>query len=117
MAVCGLLAGCSQTSAPVDTAEGAGSTAPAARPAAIARGQAHQAASDANACDTAIRAQANSAVLGSALGMVGSFGGFGGRGGMVAAQVASTAGGAIARSQQAQAQTSVMRECQAQYGS
>ncbi len=72
-----------------------------------------QAASTANACYTAIRNQANSAVLGSALGMVGGFGGFGGRGGMVAAQVASTAGGAIARSQQAQAQANVMRECQA----
>lgn len=69
------------------------------------------AARNRDACDEAIQAQANAAMLGSALGMVGSFGGFGGRGGMVASQVASTAGNMVATSQSAKARAGVMQEC------
>ncbi len=112
LALCTLLAGCSQTSTPASPTSASSTAATAA----TSRTPARQAASTANACDTAIRSQANSAMLGGALGMVGGLGGFGGRGGMVAAQVASTAGGAIARSQQAQAQANVMRECQSRQG-
>lgn len=98
--LCGTLAGCSQTSAPADLAA-TGKASPA---------QPRQTAK-ADRCDEAIKGQTNSAMLGSALGMAGGLAGFGGRGGMVAAQVASTAGGMIARSQAQQAQAAVMREC------
>ncbi len=116
LALCTLLAGCSQTSKPAGSGASPVSTTNTAAAATSRAAPAHQAASATGACDTAIRSQANSAMLGGALGMVGGFGGFGGRGGMVAAQVASTAGGAIARSQQAQAQANVMRECQSRQG-
>ena len=100
--LCGVLAGCSQTSTPADLAA-AGNASPA-QPRKTA-------AAKADRCEEAIKGQANSAMLGSALGMAGGLAGFGGRGGMVAAQVASTAGGMIARSQAQQAQAAVMREC------
>lgn len=63
-----------------------------------------------DACEEAMQAQTNAAMLGGALGMVGSFGGFAGRGGMVASQVASTAGSMVATSQSAKAQ-GMMQEC------
>ncbi len=106
--LCGALAACSQTAG-----SGGQEMASATKPAAQSRqASAKQAAGKkADTCDEAIQAQANSAMLGGALGMVGSFGGFGGRGGAVAAQVASTAGGMVARSQSQKAQEAVMREC------
>lgn len=99
IALCGVLAACSQTSTPAD----AGKPTPSARKQAATSKQ--------DACDAAVRKQANSAMLGSALGMAGSLGGFGGHDGAVAAQIASTAGGVIARQQQAQAQADMMRDC------
>lgn len=105
--LCGTLAACSQTAG-----SGGQETASAAKPAVQSRqAAAKQAGKTADSCDEAIQAQANSAMLGGALGMVGSFGGYGGRGGAVAAQVASTAGGMVARSQSQKAQEAVMREC------
>ncbi|MBO3758926.1 hypothetical protein [Ciceribacter sp. L1K22] len=67
--------------------------------------------SAASACEDAIRHQTNSAMMGSALGMVGGFGGFGGRGGAVAANVASSAGGMVAQQQAARHQQDVERNC------
>src|SRR5690606_25762152 len=101
---CAMLAGCSQTS---DTPD-------ASSPAQVgAYGAPRQATSakTADRCANAVREQATSAMLGSALRMAGSLGGFGGRGGMIAAQVAGTAGSMVASSQQQQAQANVMREC------
>lgn len=95
------LAACSQTTDPVATAQ-----TPASRTKPTA-----QAAAPADKCDTAIRNQANAAMVGSALGMVGGFGGFAGRGGAVASHVASTAGGAIAQAQASQARANVHRDC------
>ncbi|MGI6852559.1 hypothetical protein [Mesorhizobium sp. 1B3] len=105
-AVCLAIAGCSQTtSGPATTAAESGKSV-------SARAKTHKtAARNRDACDEAIQAQANAAMLGSALGMVGGFGGFGGRGGMVASQVASTAGNMVATSQSAKAHAGVMREC------
>lgn len=114
-ALCCALAACNQTSASVDAGGGDASTQ-TRQASAGAKGRQTAAANPGN-CEEAIRGQANSAMLGSALGMVGGLGGFGGRGGMVAAQAASTAGGVIARSQAAEAQARVMRECQRQYAS
>ncbi|MEO3386836.1 hypothetical protein [Mesorhizobium sp. CAU 1741] len=101
--LCAMAAGCSQTS---------GTSSPEMAASSKSGGQSrHSEGKKSDPCDKAIQAQANSAMLGSALGMVGSFGGFGGRGGAVAAQVASTAGGMVARSQAQKAQETVMREC------
>lgn len=99
MALCGTLAACSQTSAPTQ----AGKPAPASQRQAAKPKQ--------DACEAAVRKQADSAMIGSALGMAGSLGGFGGHDGAVAAQIASTAGDVIARQQQAQAQAEMMRDC------
>lgn len=104
IALCGSLAACSQTAEDPD----AYTSGPKAqsRPVAAAAPKGRQ-----EACEKAIRDQANAGMIGGALGMVGGFGGFGGRGGAVAAQVASSAGGMIARAQAQQAQTAVMRDC------
>lgn len=95
------LAACSQTADP----------SAATRAAAPKNRATAQAAAPADTCDTAIRNQANAAMVGSALGMVGGLGGFAGRGGAVASQVASTAGGAIAQAQASQARANVHRAC------
>ncbi len=102
--VCAALAGCSQTSGLADASSPSSVSAYAA-PGKSAEGRKE------SRCDSAIRGQANAAMLGSALSMAGGLGGFGGRGGMIAAQVAGTAGNMLARSQQQQAQATVMREC------
>jgi hypothetical protein len=115
-ALCGSLAACSQTTATVD-AEGGHHTPRQARTAAAAHPSQTAAAAAADECDKAIQNQTNAAMLGGALGMAGAFGGFGGRGGAIAGQVASTAGGAIARSQSAQARANVMHQCQQRYAS
>lgn len=113
-ALCGSLAACSQTTATVD-AEGGHHTP--RQPRAAVAAQPSQTAAAADECDKAIQNQTNAAMLGGALGMAGAFGGFGGRGGAIAGQVASTAGGAIARSQSAQARANVMHQCQQRYAS
>ncbi|ATN33108.1 hypothetical protein ACO34A_04735 [Rhizobium sp. ACO-34A] len=53
----------------------------------------------------------NSAMAGNMLGMAGGLVGFGGRGGAIASQVASTAGGMIAQSQQAKERQALERDC------
>lgn len=100
-----VLAGCSQTaeSPAATSAGGKTSTRVAARQPVAAKKK--------DACEEAMQAQTNAAMLGGALGMVGGLGGFGGRGGAIAGQVASTAGGMVARSQSASASAQVMREC------
>lgn len=113
--LCIAVSACSSTAeapAPASTTTasttiGAASVKPAARAGetktAAARGK--------DACEQAMQAQTNAAMLGGALGMVGSFGGLGGRGGMVASQVAATAGNVVANSQSARARAGVMQEC------
>ena len=105
--LCLAMAGCSQTT------EGSGSSASASPKSAAPRAGAKKASSQKtrDACDEAVKAHTNAAMLGGALGMVGSFGGYGGRGGMVASHVASTAGNMVATSQSAKAQAGVEREC------
>ena len=97
-----VLAGCSQT-AGSPTAASAGE-----KPAARVATRQPAAAGKKDACEQAMQAQTNAAMLGSALGMVG---GLGGRGGAIAGQVASTAGSMVAQSQSASASAQVMREC------
>ncbi|WP_028032714.1 hypothetical protein [Chelativorans sp. J32] len=99
------LAGCAQTAG-----ESTGLAFSEGKPAARASQQ-RTAATKKDGCSEAIQAQQNAAMLGGALGMVGSFGGLGGRGGMVASQVASTAGNMVATSQSANARARVMKEC------
>lgn len=105
-AVCLAIAGCSQTASGPETAAAKNGKSVVAR-----AGTQKTAAAKKDACDEAITAQTNAAMLGGALGMVGSFGGWGGRGGMVASQVASTAGNMVASNQSAKARAGVMREC------
>lgn len=100
-----VLAGCSQT-AGSPTAASAGE-----KPAARVATRQPAAAGKKDACEQAMQAQTNAAMLGSALGMVGGLGGLGGRGGAIAGQVASTAGSMVAQSQSASASAQVMREC------
>ncbi|HWK67972.1 MAG TPA: hypothetical protein VNS34_23865 [Rhizobiaceae bacterium] len=105
-AVCLAVAGCSQTASGPETAAADNGKSVIAK-----AGTPKRAAEKKDACDEAVQAQTNAAMLGGALGMVGSFGGFGGRGGMVASQVASTAGNMVASNQSAKARAGVMREC------
>lgn len=100
-----VLAGCSQT------AEGPTAASAGEKPAARTAARQPAAADKKDACEEAMQAQTNAAMLGGALGVVGGLGGFGGRGGAIAGQVASTAGGMVARSQSDSARTKVMREC------
>lgn len=99
------LSGCSQTTEAPATAAYAGEKKPARA------GQQKVAAQKRNACEEAVQAQTNAAMLEGALGMMGGLGGFAGRGGMVASQVASTAGSMVATSQSAKARAGVMQEC------
>ncbi|MDW6022632.1 hypothetical protein SAZ10_12790 [Mesorhizobium sp. BAC0120] len=116
LAVCAGLAACSQTAAPSQTA--AANPAPAAKaPGKGSLSQPKTAATQAAACEDAVKKQANTAMLGSALGMAGGLVGFGGgRGGAVAAQLASTAGSVVTQAQSSSAQSAVERDCYAQNG-
>lgn len=97
--------GCSQT------ASGTGATTSARGKSVVATaGVQKKPATKREACAEATQAQSNAAMLGGALGLVGSFGGFGGRGSMVASQVASTAGNMVANSQSAKARSGGMQE-------
>ena len=107
--LCVAVSACSSTAeAPATTS--ATNSAITRKPAARA-GQTKTASRGNDACEQAMRAQTNAAMLGGALGMVGSLGGLGGRGGMVASQVAATAGNVVATSQSAKARADVMQEC------
>lgn len=105
--LCLAVAGCSQTSSGTETTASARGKSGAA----TAGMQKKRPTTKRQACEEAVQAQTNAAMLTGALGMVGSFGGFGGRGGMVASQVASTAGNMVANSQSAKAHSGVMQEC------
>lgn len=105
--LCMSLAACSST------AGGAAATGPAAQKTTTSAGADRKtpAARKKDACEEAVQAQANAAMLSGALGMVGGLGGLGGRGGMVAGQVASAAGSIVASGQSAKARAEVMQEC------
>lgn len=105
--LCLAVAGCSQTTSGTDSA------ASARGKSGVTTAGMHKKrpTTKRQACEEAVKAQSNAAMLGGALGMVGGFGGFGGRGGMIVSQVASTAGNMVASSQSAKAQAGVMQEC------
>lgn len=102
---------CVAVSACSSTADAPATTSAASKKPAVGAGQTKTASRSKDACEEAMRAQTNAAMLGGALGMVGSLGGLGGRGGMVASQVAATAGNVVATSQSAKARADVMQEC------
>ncbi|SRR5690606_3604562 len=100
-----VLSACSQT-----TGDPATATAGGGKP-SVRAGQQKVAAREKDACEEAMRAQTNAAMLGGALGMVGGLGGFAGRGGAVAGQVVSTGGSMIAQSQANNARMNMARDC------
>lgn len=108
LVLCGFLAACSQTASTTDVSD--------ATPAHTRKASATAPKSRQEACEKAIRDQANAGMVSSALGMVGGFGGFGGRGGAMAAHVAASAGSMVANAHQQQAQSAVMRDCGAYAG-
>lgn len=85
--------------------------APAGGKSTVRASQQKSAAKKREACEEAMRAETNAAMLGSALGMVGSLGGLAGRGGALAGQIASTAGDMVAREQSASARAGVTQKC------
>lgn len=104
--VCGVLAGCSQTTIsdePVATAT-ATTTKPASR-----------AGSRAQSCDEAIRkassARQNAMVGGAILSAAGGFGGYAGRGGAIVGQAASLGGSLMQQQASRDANRSIIEEC------
>lgn len=103
--LCGILAGCSQTTTSDDpVATGATSTRPAPRTAGKAQG-----------CDDAIRkassARQNAMVGGALLSAAGGFGGYAGHGGAIIGQAASIGGSMIQQQAARDANRTVFEEC------
>lgn len=105
--LCGVAAGCSQTtnqtSGTQPSQQQAGAAAPARRATPEQRCQ--------DAIEKAMKARQNAAAAGSILSAVGGLGGFAGRGGAIVGQAASV-GGSIMQSQaQNNAQNAALEEC------
>lgn len=103
--LCGVLAACSQTNGPqVET------KSMAQKPAKSDPRQA-----SASRCNDAVakvqKQQANAAMLGGALSMVGGLGGFGGNGGAIAAQAVSYGGSMMQAKAQNDLQGTIEKEC------
>lgn len=112
--LCGALAACSQTG-PSQTASRA-TVSPTGSPAgkSVTKTNIRQASSGEKCQDAVARTQQqqmNSAMLGSALSMVGGLGGFGGRGGAAAAQAVSVGGSVMQAQARNDARNAIQQEC------
>lgn len=102
--VCGVLAGCSQTTISDEPVATATTTKPAPRAGSRAQG-----------CDEAIRkassARQNAMVGGAILSAAGGFGGYAGRGGAIVGQAASIGGSLMQQQAARDANRTVFEEC------
>ncbi len=102
--VCGMLAGCSQTTTSDDPVATAATSPKPARTGGRAQ-----------SCDEAIRkassARQNAMVGGALLSAAGGFGGYAGHGGAIAGQVASIGGSMIQQQAARDANRSIFEEC------